>query len=334
MTKNEKIFSISIMRVIAMTMIVAYHSIYFYSGMWTVLGGIYVPIWEKANRFLDSIDLSMFVFISGFLFGNSYIHRKKYRDKKQFILGKIHRLIIPYIVWGVFLIISFPSLFNWGDLLFGICHLWFLLMLFWIFLLSITLSTMRKEPLNNLSIVSISIILYLSWIISKSYSPHHHLLCIESSISYTTAFFIGFACAEKEAWRFSSTFVFPVTLMAIAAIFFHFFFFLPFKSDIIEDFYIRFFSYISIVGLFIILNHIKIPSFILSIVDKLDNLCMGIYIFNPIILISLLLIPSVNRWFVINYQIGPLLLFFISFFIPLLISLFLNNKYLSWLSGN
>ncbi len=321
------------MRVLAMTMIVAFHSIYFYSGMWKVLGGIYVPIWEKTNRFLDSIDLSMFVFISGFLFGYLFIHKKKYRDIKKFILDKIRRLIVPYIVWGVFLIISIPSLFNWRDLMFGICHLWFLLMLFWIFLIAIIISTFWKKPLNNFSILLIIIILYTLWIVFKCYFPYQHFLCIGSSISYTIAFYIGFICAEKEVWKFSSVFVGPCTLSALAALFIHIYFYQPFDSIIIEDLYIRFFSYISIVGLFIILNHVrKTPPVLLRIVDKLDNLCMGIYIFNPIILISILLIPPVNKFFVVNYQIGPLLLFLVSFSIPLLIASLLNNKYLSWLT--
>ena len=323
------------MRVLAMTMIVAFHSIYFYSGMWKVLGGIYVPIWEKTNRFLDSIDLSMFVFISGFLFGYLFIHKQKYRDIKKFILDKIRRLIVPYIVWGVFLIIFIPSLFNWRDLMFGICHLWFLLMLFWIFLIAIIISTFWKKPLNNFSILLIIIILYTLWIVFKCYFPYQHFLCIGSSISYTIAFYIGFICAEKEVWKFSSVFVGPCTLIALAALFIHIYFYQPFDSIIIEDLYIRFFSYISIVGIFIILNHVKkTPPLILKLVDKLDNLCMGIYIFNPIILISLLLIPPVNKVLVVNYQIGPLLLFLVSFSIPLLISYLLNNKYLSWLTGN
>ena len=334
-TENRKISSISIMRVTAMTMIVAFHSIYFYSGMWKVLGGIYVPVWEKADRFLDSIDLSMFVFISGFLFGYLFIHKQKYRDIKKFLLGKIRRLIVPYMVWGVFLIVPIPSLFNWRDLLFGICHLWFLLMLFWIFLFAIIITTFWKKPLNNLSIALIILFLYALWIGFKCYFPYHHFLCIESSISYTLAFFIGFICAEKELWNYSSVFVGPCTLIALAALFVHIFFYQPFDSIIIEDLYIRFFSYISIVGLFIILNHVrKTPPVLLRIVDKLDNLCMGIYIFNPIILISLLLIPPVNKFFVVNYQIGPLLLFLVSFSIPLLIASILNNKYLSWLTGN
>ena len=69
MEQNKKFEEISIMRVLAMVMIIAFHSLCFYNGRWAKVNAIDIPIWNKTSCFLDVIDLNMFVFISGYLYG-------------------------------------------------------------------------------------------------------------------------------------------------------------------------------------------------------------------------------------------------------------------------
>ncbi len=188
------------MRVLATTMIVAYHSLLFYTGTWWQFGGVVVPLWVKCSRFLDSIDLSMFVFISGFLYGWLYIFKGKYRDRRAFIVGKTRRLLVPYLFWGVFLILIQSSDHCWEPLLTGISHLWFLLMLFWVFCLSLFLQ--RKAVVNGscyqMCLVTVSA--YLAWHMFHECSDHHFFLCLESALSYLPVFLVGFFCAVKEIW--------------------------------------------------------------------------------------------------------------------------------------
>ena len=99
------------MHVLAMTMIVAFHSMCFYNGRWTKVNAIDIPIWTKVSTFLDVIDLNMFVFISGYLYGYLYIYRNKYRHPSEVIRIKAVRLLIPYCFWGVIMVVSFP----WND---------------------------------------------------------------------------------------------------------------------------------------------------------------------------------------------------------------------------
>ena len=131
----DKIESISIMRVMAMFMILLFHGFYFYADNLWYFGGITIPIWDKADTFLDIIDLPMFVFISGFLFGHLFCFKGKYRDKKRFLYGKAKRLLLPYFIWGLLPIVITPSLFTWQGLLTGSGHLWFLLMLYGVFVI-------------------------------------------------------------------------------------------------------------------------------------------------------------------------------------------------------
>ena len=66
MSQSKKFEEISIMRVMAMTMIIAFHSLCFYNGRWGKVDAINIPFWYKISYILDVIDLNMFVFISGY----------------------------------------------------------------------------------------------------------------------------------------------------------------------------------------------------------------------------------------------------------------------------
>ena len=124
---HSKIESISVMRVMAMFMIILFHSFYFYADVPWILGGTTIWTWDKVDTCLDIIDLPMFVFISGFLFGHQFYFKGKYRDRKRFFIGKAKRLLLPYFLWGLLQVIFMSSLFGWQTLFTGCGHLWFLL---------------------------------------------------------------------------------------------------------------------------------------------------------------------------------------------------------------
>lgn len=88
-----KFDEISVMRTMAMTMIIAFHSVSFYGGGWKSVGSVMIPFWAKVMIFLDAIDLNMFVFISGYLYGYLYIYRNKYRHPSEVIRNKLIRLL-------------------------------------------------------------------------------------------------------------------------------------------------------------------------------------------------------------------------------------------------
>ena len=108
MEKSVRFNEISIMRVMAMTMIVAFHSLCFYNGRWVKVNAIDIPVWHKISCFLDVIDLNMFVFISGYLYGYLYIYRNKYQHPSEVIKIKARRLLIPYLFWGIPMAIIWP----------------------------------------------------------------------------------------------------------------------------------------------------------------------------------------------------------------------------------
>ena len=119
MEKPKRFDEISMMRVMAMLMIIAFHSMCFYNGRWAKVDAISIPFWVKTSEFLDVVDLNMFVFISGYLYGYLYIYRNKYRHPSEVIRNKAVRLLIPYFFWGIPMAIVWP----WNtmsSLLYGI----------------------------------------------------------------------------------------------------------------------------------------------------------------------------------------------------------------------
>lgn len=333
MQQKDRISAVSMMRVWAMTMIVAFHSLYFYTGLWWIHGGIKISVWANCARFLDSIDLSMFVFISGFLFGYLFLYKQKYRDRKAFIRGKILRLIVPYLFWGVFMILVQPSLHSWNQLLTGISHLWFLLMLFWVFCISSIIIRFRRNNTSILFILICLMSLYLIWYITKTFSDHHSFLCIETSLSYLLPFYIGFVCSEKQIWHSSSRLAALLGGLTLVLLFCYVFFLPPFDSDY-NDLLIRVLSYSSITCFFILLSKVSVPTWLWNVVAKVDKLSLGVYIFNPIIINAILLNSIMKEWLITNYLIGPFFLFVVSLVIPLCLSwLFNKTAYLSWTIG-
>lgn len=333
MQQNDRIKAVSMMRVLAMTMIVAFHSFYFYTGLWWIHGGIKVPIWAKCARFLDSLDLSMFVFISGFLFGYLYLYKQKYRDWKAFICGKLLRLIVPYLFWGVFMLIAQPSLHSWNQMLTGISHLWFLLMLFWVFCISSIIIRFRKKNTNNYNIFLYLLLLYSIWYIIKTFSDHHSFLCIETSLSYLMPFYIGFICSEKQLWHSSLRLAALWGGITLALLFYYVFFMPLFEPDY-NDLLIRILSYSSIPCLFILLSNISVSTKLWNVIVKVDKLSLGVYIFNPIVINAILLNSITKEWLITNCYVGPFIIFVVSLVIPLCLSwLFNKTAYLSWTIG-
>ena len=56
MEKPNRFEEISVMRVMAMIMIVAFHSLCFYNGRWAKVNALDISEWHRISNFLDVID--------------------------------------------------------------------------------------------------------------------------------------------------------------------------------------------------------------------------------------------------------------------------------------
>ena len=334
MEKPKRFDEISMMRVLAMTMIIAFHSMCFYNGRWAKVDAITIPIWVKVSTFLDVIDLNMFVFISGYLYGYLYIYRNKYRHPSEVIRNKAVRLLIPYFFWGIPMVIVWPWN-TWTKLLYGVGHLWFLLMLFGVFTLTVILQLLNAQRLRFTRERGIALIIgaYVAMYVFTKYVNPHDLLCANKVLYYFQAFMIGYVCAKVQvAWLMPgwSFFIMPLALLALLILIWVP---LPVPYSLLT-LAKSLCAYTVCVCLLIILSKVPLTGKFRNVVIEVERLSMGIYIFNQIAMDMVFTTPVLHRFFETHWMAGPFLLFPIGFFPPLLLSYVFNkHKWLEWTIG-
>lgn len=334
-TQEGKSSSISMMRVLAMIMIIAFHSMLFYTGKWWMFDGPIIPLWKHVSELLNAIDLPMFVFISGFLFCHLYIKKNKYRDISHFIRAKAQRLLIPYLFWGVFMVIAMPSLNQWSELLTGISHLWFLLMLLGIFISVIGMSHFLCQKASPIHWTIIFIVVFLLFFIYHEFSTHHFFLCIHAVLFYLPAFFLGMCCARFRLHEYIPC-KYAKVLLATTIFLLVFYYLRDISLPYFVDYFIvLFLGYTFILCSFVLLNKMNyLGNKTMAIINHFDKQSMGIYIFNQIIINIFLLIPEVRKILGEHYYIGVPIIFLTGLIIPWMLSLLFNRfKILRWTIG-
>ena len=326
---------ISIMRVLAMTMIIAYHSLCFYSGRWSYIDAINIPFWSNVAYFLNEIDLNMFVFISGYLYGYLYIFRNKYRHPSEVIHNKVRRLLLPYCLWGVFIVVVFPW-YSWRQILYGVGHVWFLLMLFWVFTITVALQLLNAQRFKFTRRLGLALIVsgFVAWYVFVKFVNPDDFLCLSRSLYYFVAFMIGYLCAKLQVgWMMpgSSFLVLPVAVVVLILLI-QYRELLPYS---VSKLMMSLCAYAICVSLLIILTKTTISAVTRKYVQLVERLSMGIYIFNQIAMGTVFSFPVLHEWFELHWIIGPFILFLIGFFPPMLLSYIFNgNKRLSWMIGS
>lgn len=131
---TERLQNISVVRVAAMVLIVYYHCLCCYTR-WSgkfFCGVRFEPYGSLCNVLYD-YHVPAFALIAGFLFGYIRFIRGGYNDIFSFVKKKTERILLPYIIVGLFLcLIDFGTL---RSMYYGISHLWFLISIFGCFIL-------------------------------------------------------------------------------------------------------------------------------------------------------------------------------------------------------
>ena len=334
MEKPKRFEEISIMRVLAMTMIVAFHSLCFYNGRWSKVNAIDIPFWHNVSYFLNVIDLNMFVFISGYLYGYLYIYRNKYRHPSEVIRIKARRLLIPYFFWGIPMAFVWPWN-TWTKLFYGIGHLWFLLMLFGVFTLTVLLQLLNAQRIRFTGKLGIFLIVsgYVAGLLFSKFVYDGEFLCINKILYYFPAFMIGYVCAKVRIGWLLPNWAYMVLPFAILGLFVFVWYPIPIPYTLII--LIRtILAYVICIELLIILSKSTLSGRSQQVVTTIERLSMGLYIFNQIMMDIVFTTPVLHQWFEIHWIIGPFVLFPIGFFPPLLLSYVFNKyKWLKWTIG-
>lgn len=293
---------ISILRVSAMLMVVFYHCLCPYS-IWDgsdYFIGFHVPAWDVVDGMLAQIHLPIFFLISGFLFGYKQI-RGGYNDNVKFINNKVMRVLVPYVIVGLFLCLLQDR--NLGQMLDGISHLWFLLTIFECYILGKALSAVISIKERNRMMVMAILMLFIMLIPYRL--PDVRFLCLSRLVAYFPYYMLGmmvckinFGAFAKYKKQILLIGVLLVVMFAVQQVYFN-------KKLITVA------SGAAIVVLTFMYARLqnipKLPSWVAS----LDKCSMGIYIVHHIIIQEMNGIELFRVYACDNYYIYPLLQFMV-----------------------
>lgn len=306
---STRLSYISFLRVVAMSMVVLFHCLAYYSD----------SIWQYPDpdvegygifaHFLNVIDMPMFVFISGFLYSYLREAKGKYKDNMAFVKNKVRRLMVPYLFWGVVLLLLFPDK-HASDMFIGISHLWFLLMLFGLFLLvHFTYPFLRSlTPFRLTLLVCLSFLLYplgLKFHFATNY------FCIDRILMYLPYFLVGGGSYLLSTSLKKLRHALPATLILLVVLFLLTTYVLPSVPSLVIYpiqylfvcmFLVCCFSYFS-----------QLPPAVLHFrgLDSLDRCSMGIYILHHILIAFPLQWPAVRAVMNGYWWLCPWLMFLV-----------------------
>ena len=289
--------------------------------MYTDVGFIHPCVHSELLKhicsFIYTFHMPLFTFISGCVFSYQCEIKKKAFPFKKLVFGKFKRLIIPYLFFGVFNLAPFMYLCGYENDFFqyiykGIIlsensrHLWFLLMLFWVFILFYVINTIRiKTNLSKPYLIIAAIILH---ILSYTYfiPPIWEL---NTAFRYLFWFTLGylFFLYTNTLNNVCFKFIIPFTLICL--------------FTLREETYSRYFlPLVSISGIFMTIAvsysyRTIAETKIFKIISKNS---MGIYLFHVVIIYTL-------YHYTRNIPINPFMLSFSIFIISLLVSVFLTQ---------
>lgn len=184
MTKKE---NISLMKTIAILLVVLYHSIMFYSGNWFTIFNPKIKFNNSIFSIINNFQMPIFVFCSGYLF---YLKGNKQCSIKK----RFKRLIVPYIFTSILYVIPISIIFFKYSAIqiiykyflgFEPSQLWFLLMMFWLYIIGCITNNKINFTKKNIFIVAI-ICPIISYILSKC-----NILQIGTAFSYFPFYFFG-----------------------------------------------------------------------------------------------------------------------------------------------
>ncbi len=297
--------NISVLRVFAMLMVVFYHCLCFYTPAWSKMppvGSITI-----VARIVNTIDMPIFIFMSGYLYSYLYNFCNKYRNAGIFCVDKVKRLLIPYTFWGVFLCVIMPEMYSPVQLLNGISHLWFLWVLFMMFAITFIKRTFWMSLTRWQTMVIISVSMLLLPIVFR-FDFFGQWLRIRAFVLYFPAFIMGLYIgrgtldiwAKKHIRLIMAVGVIIMLMIISFSVLGKFSLLLPFLG--------------LIVVCCVWLNRKELIKFKISgggYIQSLDKCSMGIYIIHHIIICWAVEEESIRMYLSDNVFVAPFLMFLI-----------------------
>ncbi len=313
-------------------MIVFYHCLAFNAGVWGNFGNpiAYSQFALPVIYNIAYVALDMFVLISGVLYYRIG-QTGKYDDVWAFVNNKARRLLVPYVVWGVVVCLLFYGHEEPMDLLSGISHLWFLLMLFDVFIIA-ALSKRFWNRLNlKQSVFCFLLLLPVESIVVKTclvlsdgeWTPP---FAIPAALAYLPIFYLGmitekFRLYDRLRLSRATSCLLVVAFYAIGSSVYYFHPDFPFLYQWLPACLLFVVAYSSMRKASAPLGGGKLW----SVVSLLDKYSLSIYILHHILIfLYLYYVPGGQGFMIQHYIVMPLLLFIAVSALSLLLSYMLS----------
>lgn len=325
-TSSKQYFNdISVMRVMAMLMVVFFHCLCPYS-IWDGTDffiGFHVVAWDVVDGMLAQIHLPIFFLISGFLFG---VKRNVggYNDVSKFIQNKAVRVLVPYVIVGIFLCILQHR--DFMQLLDGISHLWFLMVIFECYVLGkmieviLWISIAKKKVLIAVAIVF--------FVFISHFFHSIHVFNISSLMVYFPYYVIGMLICKANFSHVKHLQKYQLVLILVLLILFALeqYFFCKRLLTAVLGMCIVFLTF----SYFRTLEIKSLPGWMKS----LDKCSMGIYIVHHILIQEMNGTVYFHDMAVTCYYIYPLVQFFVITLVSWgFVALCRKNKYSKYILG-
>ncbi|MDL2251218.1 acyltransferase [Odoribacter sp. OttesenSCG-928-J03] len=191
--KKELLLDVTILRPVAILLLVVYHAFIVYRGGWSEpVGYLEVRSYKWIADVSYSFMLEIFVMLSGYVFGYQLYKQKRIFTLPFLIKNKFKRLILPSVIFSTLYFIIFKEYTSLTSLLYnlinGVGHMWFLPMLFWCFLGGYL---MLKLKLRDTYKLPLAIVLVVFSILPLPFR-------LESAFYYFFFFYLGMMMMRKK----------------------------------------------------------------------------------------------------------------------------------------
>lgn len=331
--KND-LNNLKILKNIAIILVLLGHAGCIYAGKWSCsIVNTKSEYIKYVTEYIYSIHMPLFVFISGFIYSFNREIMNKYNNVIEFIRNKFKRLIIPYVLTGVFFMIPIQMLFEvYTDrktffirvleeiiLSNRPAHLWYLIMLFNLFVIFRLFEKQINKRGYLFNFAMFSVLKVFSVIIPNIYQ-------ISAVFQYGLYFYMGYTLC-REAKKIKDIRLNLNILFIIHFILFNLNYFI--LQNLEGHIYIKLIKlsiniiismvgimYIYILGIRICNNDIYQKIQDNKMYNLIDKYNFEIYLLHQPIMLSIIEILK-------NYNIKPMEMYFTLFMVTLIVTLIL-----------
>lgn len=192
-----QIDDLNILRAFAILLVVLRHCFAPFMGIWPVSSFYeYSFATDVIGKYISTISMPLFVFISGFLYSYLRNNLKKYPTFKILLKKKTARLLRPYFILApiyIYFFVDYTSNIDFLNHLWkGAGHLWFLLMIFTVFMLFYPLENyLKQNPIKSFIVIIFLFFLYPGFSVIEIYP-------LSKFFHYLPFFYIGYLFHYKN----------------------------------------------------------------------------------------------------------------------------------------